>query len=295
LKSTHLQQTLLGNVSPAISVNTEKVRCNELIQTMQQDPFKILSQTQRLRVSDGAIASIFDGCPSSSRRLILVLSQLGDFDSLEYIWWIQREIERIQSVGIAVRAVGIGDRQSGQYFCKFTGFDENWLFVDPIGELHRQWDLYAGLTTKFPLLSSGQSAWVNLMLMCAGIGSQGTLKEVFRGYRGDRHAPQLIADNEVIKAAPLPELKGAFFKWAGGSGFQRPFELATLRLRNMAEVLGNWKAYVPDASYMTQRGATFLFDANDQLIYEHRDRGILGFAENPCYPLSFLFQNQGIK
>ena len=148
---------------------------------MQQDPFKILSQTQRLRVSDGAIASIFDGCPSASRRLILVLSQLGDFDSLEYIWWIQREIERIQSAGIAVRAVGIGDRQSGEYFCKFTGFDENWLFVDPTGELHRQLDLYGGLTTKFPLLSSGQSAWVNLMLMCAGIGSQGTLKEVFRG------------------------------------------------------------------------------------------------------------------
>ena len=64
---------------------------------MQQDPFKILSQSQRLRVSDGAITSIFDGCPSASRRLILVLSQLGDFDSLEYIWWIQREIERIQS------------------------------------------------------------------------------------------------------------------------------------------------------------------------------------------------------
>ena len=262
---------------------------------MQQNLFKILSQTQRLRVSDGAIASIFDGCPSASRRLILVLSQLGDFDSLEYIWWIQREIERIKSAGIAVRAVGIGDRQSGQYFCKFTGFDANWLFVDPTGELHRQLNLYAGLTTKFPLISSGQSAWVNLMLMCAGIGSQGTLKEVFRGYRGDRYAPQLIADDEIIKAAPLPPLKGSFFQWAGGRGFQRPFELATLRLRNMAEVLGNWKAYVPDASYMTQRGATFLFDTNDQLIYEHRDRGILGFAENPSYPLSFLFQNQEIK
>ncbi|MFN9865723.1 MAG: AhpC/TSA family protein, partial [Pseudanabaena sp.] len=91
---------------------------------------------------------------------------------------------------------------------------------------------------------------------------------------------------------PLPPLRGSFFKWAGGSGFQRPFELATLRLRNMAEVLGNWNAYVPDASYMTQRGATFLFDANNQLIYEHRDRGILGFAVNPSYPLSFLFSKE---
>jgi hypothetical protein len=166
------------------------------------------------------------------------------------------------------------------------------LFVDPTGELHRQLNLYSGLTTKFPLLSSGQSAWVNLMLMCAGIGSQGTLAEVFRGYRGDRNAPQLIGDEEIIKAAPLPPLKGSFFKWAGGSGFQRPFELATLRLRNMAEVLGNWTAYVPDASHMTQRGGTFLFDAEKKLTYEHRDRGILGFSANPSYPLSFLFADQ---
>ena len=41
---------------------------------------------------------------------------------------------------------------------------------------------------------------------------------------------------------------------------------------------------------MTQRGGTFLFDADNQLIYEHRDLGILGFAANPSYPLSFLFQ-----
>ncbi len=256
---------------------------------MNQNTYEILSQTQRQRVSDGAISSILDDCPLEQRKLILVLPQLGDFDSLEYIWWIQREIDRIKSEGIAVRAIGIGDGQSGEYFCKFTGFDPNWMFVDATGELHRQLLLYSGLTTKFPLLSSGQSAWVNLMLMCAGIGSKGTLAEVFRGYRGDRNAPQLIGDEEVIRAAPLPPLKGSFFKWAGGSGFQRPFELATLRLRNMAEVLGNWTAYVPDASHMTQRGGTFLFDAQNQLVYEHRDRGILGFAANPSYPLSFLF------
>ena len=257
---------------------------------MNQDIHEILRQTQRQRVGDGTIANFFDDFPSAQRKLILVLPQLGDFDSLECIWWIQREIDRIKSEGIAVRAIGLGDRQSGKYFCKFTGFNPDWMFIDEKGELHRQLNLYAGLTTKFPLLSSGQNAWLNLMLMCAGIGSKGTLAEVFRGYRGDRHAPQLIADDELIKAAPLPPLKGSFFKWAGGSGFQRPFELATLRLRNMTEVLSNWNAYIPDASYMTQRGGTFLFDADNQLIYEHRDLGILGFATNPSYPLSFLFQ-----
>jgi len=125
--------------------------------------------------------------------------------------------------------------------------------------------------------------------MCAGIGSPGTLAEVFRGYRGDRTAPQLIEDEEMVKAAPLHAFKGSFFKLAGGNGFQCPFELATLRLRNMTEVLGHWKTYVPDAAYLTQRGGTFLFDRAGNLLYEHRDQGILGFAANMSNPLSFLF------
>ncbi|PPT09605.1 hypothetical protein CKA32_003486 [Geitlerinema sp. FC II] len=124
--------------------------------------------------------------------------------------------------------------------------------------------------------------------MCAGIGSPGTLAELFRGDRGDRNAPQLIGDDEVVKAPPLPPLKGSFFNFAGGRGFQRPFELATLRLRNMVEVLRHWNAYVPNPAYLTQRGATFLFDRHGTLHYEHRDRAILGFAENPSNPLSFL-------
>jgi hypothetical protein len=126
------------------------------------------------------------------------------------------------------------------------------------------------------------------MLMCAGIGSPGTLKEVFRGYKGDKQAPQLIADDEMIQGTPLPAFKGAFFKLAGGSGFQRPFELATLRLKNMVEVLTNWSTYVPSSAYLTQRGGTFLFNNQGELLYEHRDPGILGFAANMSQPLSFL-------
>jgi hypothetical protein len=101
------------------------------------------------------------------------------------------------------------------------------LFVDPEAQLHRQLNLYPGLNFKLPGLSTTQTAWLNLLLMCAGIGSPGTLAEVFRGYRGDRNAPQLIGDEEVVKAKPLPPLKGSFFQFAGGSGYQRPFELAT--------------------------------------------------------------------
>lgn len=252
------------------------------------NPYSILNQTRHQRVSDRATLPILTGCESGDRILVLIWPQLGDFDSLEYAWWLRREAETIRSRGITIRAVGIGDRDSGLKFCEYTEFPPEWLFVDPEAELHRQLELYSGLSFKLPLLSPGQNAWLNLMLMCAGIGSPGTLAEVFRGYKGDRDAPQLIGEKELVKAKPLPAFKGSFFNLAGGEGFQRPFELATLRLRNMTEVLGNWKTYVPDPAYMTQRGGTFLFDNRGNLLYEYRDRGILGFAENMSNPLSFL-------
>ena len=109
---------------------------------------------------------------------------------------------------------------------------------------------------------------------------------------GDRAAPQLIADNEVVKTGALPAIKGESFKLAGGKGFQRPFELATLRLRNMGESLGHWKTYVPKGDFLTQRGGTFVIShnamGNGKVLYEHRDRGILGFAKNMANPLAFL-------
>lgn len=252
------------------------------------NPYPILQHTQRQRVSDGQTIPILSGSETFDRLLVLVLPQLGDFDSLEYAWWLNRSADQLQAMNLGLCAVGIGDRASGEQFCSYTGFSPNSLFVDPTAELHQQLGLYRGLSLKLPALSAGQNAWVNLMLMCAGLGSPGTLGEVFRGYRGDRTAPQLIANDEVVKASPLPALKGSAFNIAGGTGFQRPLELATLRLRNMTEALSHWTTYVPNSAYLTQRGGTFLFDRNGTLLYEHRDQGILGFAANMSNPLEFL-------
>jgi hypothetical protein len=248
----------------------------------------VLRQAQRQRVSDGQLATVFDSCDPKKRSLILLWPQLGDFDPLEYAWWLKRDRAKLDAANIQVRAVGIGDRTAGKQFCEYTGFPADHLYVDPTASLHRNLNLYRGLSASLPGLSAQQNGYLNLLLMCAGIGSPGTLKEVFRGYTGDKRAPQLIGDEEVVKAAPLPALKGEVFKAAGGKGFQRPFELATLRLRNMAEVLSHWQTYVPDAAYLTQRGATFLFEPDGRLVYEWRDRNILGFSKTMHQPLAFI-------
>lgn len=260
----------------AVNTLTERKR--------QADIYGVLSQTRRQRVIDGAESTLLI---SATKQLILIWPQLGDFDSLEYAWWLQRGANQLTANGLTVRAVGIGDRNSGKAFCAYTGFPEESLLLDPDGSLHKELGLYPGLQLSVPGFNQRQNAWLNLLLMCAGIGSPGTLSEVFRGYWGDRNAPQLIEDDEVVRATPLPPIRGAFFKRAGGKGFQRPFELATLRLRNMAEVLGNWNTYVPDVSHITQRGATYVIE-NNEIVYQHCDLNILGFATNMSRPLAFL-------
>ncbi|KMM16978.1 peroxiredoxin-like family protein [Synechococcus sp. GFB01] len=200
------------------------------------------------------------------RRLVVLLGQLGDFDSLEYAQSLAAALPRLEAAGIGLLAIAIGTDTGAERFCRYTGLPRSCLQVDAAPELHRQLGLYAGLQT--PL-----GPWPALLLMCAGIGSPGTLAEVLRGYSGDRQAP--------------PRLEMPLFNLVG-RGYQRPFELATVRLRNMVEVLGRWRTYVPRDDHLTQRGGTFILNADDTLLYSHRDAGILGFSATMARPLSFL-------
>ncbi len=222
-----------------------------------------------------------EGMGPGRRRLVVVWGQLGDFDSLEYAQALVPALSGLEQAGVTMVAFGIGNEAGRERFCMFTGFPKDRLVVDPEPTLHGALGLYPGL--QLPI-----GPWGNLLLMCAGIGSPGTLKEVLRGYTGDRRAPQRIADDEEIQAPPLPPLRGSLFARAGGTGFQRPFELATIRLRNMGEVLGRWRTYVPRDDFLTQRGGTFVLDTDNTLLYEHRDRGILGFSETMSRPVRFL-------
>jgi hypothetical protein len=201
------------------------------------------------------------------RRLVLMLSQLGDFDSIEYAQALVPVLPRLEAAGITTQAIAIGAGPGAERFCAYTGFPRQALEVVATPALHQALGLYAGLRTA-------GGPWPGLLLMCAGIGSPGTLREVLRGYTGDRTAPQ--------------RLNHPLFRLAGGDGFQRPFELATVRLQTMLEVLGHWRTYVPRDDDITQRGGTYLLDADDSLLYNHLDQGILGFSATMNRPLSFL-------
>jgi hypothetical protein len=116
--------------------------------------YEILKKTTRQRISDGAVLPILQDCESATRLLVLVWPQLGDFDSLEYAWWLTRAADHLAAQGLTIRAIGIGDRKAGQRFCEYTGFPSDWLFVDPIAALHQELGLYQGLSLKLPGFSA---------------------------------------------------------------------------------------------------------------------------------------------
>jgi hypothetical protein len=123
-----------------------------------------------------------DGMGPGRRRLVVVLGQLGDFDSFEYAQALVPLLPQLESAGIALLAIGLGNEAGRQRFCAYTGFPLERLLVDAEPQLHQALGLYAGLRQV-------GGPWPNLLLMCAGIGSPGTLAEVLRGYTGDRSAP----------------------------------------------------------------------------------------------------------
>ena len=218
---------------------------------------------------------------TGSRRLIVVMGQLGYFDSVEYAQALVPRLEALRDRGIVVQAFAIGSDPGAERFCRFTGFPLSQLQVDARPDLHQALELQPGLR-----LPGGP--WPGFLMMCAGIQSPGTLQEVIRGYTGDRRASQLFADEDRVEAFPLPAFEARLFRRAGGSGFLRPFELATQRLRNMNEVLSHWRTYVPSDEFITQRGGTFLLEKDDTTLYVHRDSGLLGYSETMNRPLAFL-------
>ena len=186
-------------------------------------------------------------------------------------------------------------------------------------------------------------AWLKYNAMCAGIGAPGTLAEILRGYFGDVSAPERFREDDLVQLPPIPGeprttttddkttaaatttekpwltigpgvgptqiFSYRYTQWfADERGYQRPVELATVRLKNMIEVLTKWEQYVGTYSSNTteststssilsiaQRGGTYLFDAEGTELYSYKSQGVLTYSATMARPLLFLAPYIGIE
>ena len=127
------------------------------------------------------------------RDVLVVLPQLGEFDSAEFCEQLVALDDHLSRSEIELRVVGIGDATAARRFSRFVGLDLAKLRVDTDASLHRDLDLHDGPGWSAPsfvpdsvlefLLSSQPGgkpadqtlvrpwfdAWLNYLAMCAGI------------------------------------------------------------------------------------------------------------------------------
>ena len=214
-------------------------------------------------------------------KLIVLFGLLGDFDSFEYAVNLKNFIDNRQDKNLDIFAIAIGNQNGKQKFCKFTGFREENLIIVPDNQIHNNLEVSRGLDI-------GLGGWINMLLMLSGINSFKTIKEVFRGYTGDRKAKQIYSEFDEIDILKFLKFSGNSFKQVFGAGYLRPFELATFRLNNMNEIIQNWSDYILDEKYLPQRGASFLLSDKNQVIYKFFSNDVLGYSSNMRDPLRFL-------
>ena len=214
-------------------------------------------------------------------KLIVLFGLLGDFDSFEYAINLQNFIDSQKDINLDIFAIAIGTQKGKEKFCNFTGFSEDNLIVVSDNQIHNNLKISRGLDI-------GLGGWVNMLLMLSGVNSLKTIKEVIRGYTGDRNAKQIYSESDKIEVLKFLKFSGNSFKQVFGDGFLRPFELATFRLNNMNEIIQNWGDYILNEEYLPQRGASFLLNNKNQIIYKFFSNDVLGYSSNMRDPLGFL-------
>ena len=214
-------------------------------------------------------------------KLIVLFGLLGDFDSFEYAINLKNFIDNNQDKNLDIFAIAIGNQNGKEKFCNFTGFRKENLIVVSNNKIHNNLKVSRGLDI-------GLGGWINMLLMLSGINSFKTIKEVIRGYIGDRKAKQIYSEFDKIEVLKFLKFSGNSFRQVFGDGYLRPFELATFRLNNMNEIGQNWGDYILHEKYLPQRGASFLLNNKNKIIYKFFSSDVLGYSSNMRDPLGFL-------
>ena len=221
---------------------------------------------------------------SKKYKLIVLLGLLGDFDSFEYAINLGKLIrsKNLEKV-LDIYAFGIGNNKGKEKFSAFTKLPLNNIQILPNNKIHNSLGVSEGLNIGF-------GGWVNMLLMLSGVNSIGTIKEVLRGYIGDKKASQIYNEEDDINLFNKFKFSGNLFKKTCGDGYLRPFELATFRLNNMIEIINNWEDYILTVDYLPQRGATFLLNQENNIVYKYYANEILSYSEKMSMPLDFIYQ-----
>ncbi len=236
------------------------------------------------KTSDNNLNKIIDEYKFNGQKkfkLIILFGLLGDFDSFEYAINLKNYINKNQDKNLDIFAIAIGNQSGKDKFCKFTGFNKENLIVVSDNQIHNNLKVSSGLNI-------GLGGWINMLLMLSGINSFKTIKEVIRGYTGDRKAKQIYSEFDKIDVLKFLKFSGNYFKKVFGDGYLRPLELATFRLNNMNEIIQNWSDYILNEEYLPQRGASFVLNDKNQIIYKFFSNDVLGYSPNMRDPLEFL-------
>ena len=239
-------------------------------------------------VEKNIIQDLFDqfNFETSKRyRLIVFMGLLGDFDSIEYAINLSKFIKKNKlAEELDIFIVAIGKEKGKEKFCKFTGFSKKNLRTVENNKLHKLVGASEGLNT-------GLGGWTNMFLMLCGIGSPNTLKEVLRGYTGDKNSNNIYNSQDQINLFNSFKFSGKLFDKTFGGNYLRPFELATFRLLNMIEIIQNWNDYILDPEYLPQRASTFLINDKNEILYKYISKDVLNYSESMSKPIDFLNQN----
>ncbi|KAI8466531.1 MAG: AhpC/TSA antioxidant enzyme-domain-containing protein [Monoraphidium minutum] len=218
------------------------------------------------RVADGSPVELLSLWPAApGQRVVLpFLTHFGDLTSWEFAQQLQKKaLPQLEAAGVKVITVGLGSPENARVFASSLGYPTADLYADPTGACYSALAFSPG----FAAAAEGVDPYLKLLPMLMGIGSPGTVQEVLRGYVGDREAPPVF-DGALGRAFNIL-----------GQGYQRPMELATLRLQNMVGVLSKWGDLAPEEKrLLTQQGGCLVFDGCE-LRYKHSDPGILKYAD----------------
>ena len=126
--------------------------------------------------TDGSVASAVEGLAvgEGGGQLVVVLPQLGDFDTAEYVEQLMACEKGLQSANLDWRVIGIGDAGSAARFCRFTSLPRRSCAVAD-GALHEALGLAQGPNWDVPewcpenVLGLDTRAWLNYMAMCASL------------------------------------------------------------------------------------------------------------------------------